>query len=218
MRSKEEAHDYRYFPEPDLPPLRVAPARVAGLLARLPELPDPRRRRLTETYALSEYDAALLASTAATSRFFEEVVAACGRPKAAANWMTGELARKLKETGGTMASSAIRPADLAGLIDLVEAGTISGSLAKDVFEKMWGTDRSAADIVRAEGLARIDDEAALGAIVREVVAANPKPVAQFRAGKAIVFGFFVGQVMKATRGQADPTLVNEIVRRELERA
>lgn len=218
MRSKEEAHDYRYFPDPDLPPLHAPPALVAALRARLPELPEARRRRLMQSHGLSEYDATQLAATAATAQFFEDTVRACGRPKAAANWITGELARKLKETGGAFPTSAIAPVALAGLIEIVEAGTISGSVAKDVLEKMWGTGRTAAEVVQADNLSRIDDEAALGAIVREVVAANPKPVAQYRAGKTIVFGFFVGQVMKATRGQADPALVNDLIRRELERA
>jgi aspartyl-tRNA(Asn)/glutamyl-tRNA(Gln) amidotransferase subunit B len=217
MRSKEEAHDYRYFPEPDLPPLTVSSPRVERLRAALPELPEARRQRLMAAYSLSEYDATQLAASPATARYFEAVAVGSGQPKAAANWMTGEVARKLKESGA-LEAPAITAEALAGLIGVVESGRISVTAAKDVFEKMWGTGRSADDVVQAEGLAQIDDREALFAIVREVVANNPKPVAQYKAGKNLVFGFFVGQVMKATRGQANPALVNDLLRRELERA
>ncbi|HEX7484927.1 MAG TPA: Asp-tRNA(Asn)/Glu-tRNA(Gln) amidotransferase subunit GatB [Vicinamibacterales bacterium] len=217
MRSKEQAHDYRYFPEPDLPPLSIAGERIEAMRSRLPELPEQRRQRLIAAYRLSEYDAGLVAASPATSRFFEAVAARSGHPKAAANWIAGELARKLKETGAGIEDVGVTAEALAGLIAIVEAGTISGSMAKDVLEKMWETGRDANDVVRAEGLAQIDDQDALAAIVREVVAANPKPVAQYRAGKALVLGFFVGQVMKATAGKANPAIVNSLLRRELER-
>ncbi len=218
MRTKEAADDYRYFPEPDLPPLAVAFERIEAVRAGLPELPEARRQRLKAAYGLSEYDASQVAATAALSRFFEEVAARSGHPKAAANWITGEMARRLKETGAGIEGSGVTAESLAGLVALVGAGTLSASLAKQVFDRMWGTGRSAAEVVEAEGVARIDDAAAIEAIVREVVAANPKPVAQFKAGRTLVFGFFVGQVMKTTRGQADPELVNTLVRRELDRA
>ena len=217
MRSKELAHDYRYFPEPDLPPLEIPLEAVEAIRARLPELPESRRLRLVSRYGLSEYDAALLAATPALARFLEATIAASGHPKAAANWVNGEVARKLKESGVGIEACGVTPEALGGLIAEVEAGTISGSMAKGVLEKMWGTGRSAADVVRAEGLVQIDDEDTLSAIVRDVVAANPRPVAQFKAGKALVFGFFVGQVMKATGGKANPAVVNTLLRRELER-
>ncbi len=217
MRSKELANDYRYFPEPDLPPLAIAPERIDAIRARLPELPDARRRRLIAAYGLSEYDASQVAATPSGSRFFEGVASRSGNPKAAANWMTGELARRLNETGADIGSAGVTAEALAELIALVDAGAISTTLARRVFDVMWGSGRRAAEVVEAEGLTRIDDAGRLEAIVREVVAAHPKPVARFKAGKTLVFGFFVGQVMKATRGQADPELVNTLVRRELER-
>ncbi len=218
MRSKESAHDYRYFPEPDLPPLVVSASRVEAMRRRLPELPDARRERLMRRYGLSEYDATQLSADAETTRYFETVAAASGNPKAAANWITGEVARKLKELGTGIAGAGVSPDALAGLIAVVDAGTISPGVGKSVLEKMWGTGRSAPDVVAHEGLSRIDDRAALEAIVREVVAGNAPSVAQYRAGKTRALGFLVGAVMKATRGQANPAIVNELVLRELERA
>ena len=215
MRSKEQADDYRYFPEPDLPPLSIPQERIDRNRARLPELPDARRQRLIGSYGLSEYDAGQVAATPALARFFEAVAAVSENPKAAANWMSGEVARRLKETGAGIDEAGITAGALAGLIAVVDAGTVSVSLAKQVLDKMWGTGRSATEVVEAEHLTRIDDQAALEAVVRQVVTGNPKPVAQFKAGKTHVLGFFVGQVMKATRGQADPELVNSLVRREL---
>jgi aspartyl-tRNA(Asn)/glutamyl-tRNA(Gln) amidotransferase subunit B len=217
MRSKELAQDYRYFPEPDLPPLSIDPARVEAIRGRLPELPEARRRRLVATYLLSEYDAGQMAASPATTRFFEAAAAASGHPKAAANWISGEVTRKLKETGAGIEHAGVTPGALAGLISAVETGSISGSMAKLVLDRMWGTSRSADDVVRANGLAQIDDEEALAAIVRQVVADHPKPVAQFKAGKKLAFGFLVGQVMKATNGQANPGVVNARLLAELER-
>jgi aspartyl-tRNA(Asn)/glutamyl-tRNA(Gln) amidotransferase subunit B len=218
MRSKEQADDYRYFPEPDLPPLRIAEERIDEIRARLPELPEDRRQRLMARYSLSDYDATQVSATPALSRFFEAVAARSGNPKAAANWMTGEVARRLKETGGGIGEAGVSAEALADLIAVVDAGTISASLAKQVLDRMWGTGRRAAEVVRSEGLTRIDDPTALEAIVHDVVAAHPKPVSQFKGGKTLVFDFLVGQVMKATRGQADPELVNALLRRELDRA
>jgi aspartyl-tRNA(Asn)/glutamyl-tRNA(Gln) amidotransferase subunit B len=218
MRSKEEAHDYRYFPEPDLPTLRIDAGRVARLRASLPELPDARCRRLVTAFGLSEYDAAQLSPSRAVTTYFEAAVAAGADPKAAANWLTGEMTRTLKEQGLTIGESRVTPDGLAGLLQLVAAGAISVSVAKDVFARMWTESRSAAEIVRDEGLEQIGDEQALAAIVRDVVAANPKAVAQYRAGKKLTLGFLVGQVMKATKGKANPALVNALMVRELERA
>jgi aspartyl-tRNA(Asn)/glutamyl-tRNA(Gln) amidotransferase subunit B len=218
MRSKEEAHDYRYFPEPDLPSLVISAERIEAARARLPELPEARRRRLMRTHGLSDYDATQLAGRAATARFFEAVASASGNAKAAANWMTGEVARKLKEQGSPIDRAGVSPDALAELIGLVDGGTISVGVAKTVFEKMWSTGRAASGIVAEEGLGRIDDRAALEAVVRDVVARNGKSVAQYRAGKTRALGFLVGEVMKATRGQANPAIVNELILRELERA
>ena len=217
MRSKELAHDYRYFPEPDLPPLAIDPARVDAIRLRLPELPDVRRRRLAEAYGLSDYDAGQMAVSPAVSRYFEAAAAASGHPKAAANWISGELARTLNEAGAGFEDVGVTPEALAGLVRAVEEGHLSGSIGKSVLEKMWGTGRTAEDVMRAEGLTQIDDEEALLAVVRRVVADHPKPVAQFRAGKTITFGFLVGQAMKATGGRAHPERVNALLRRELER-
>jgi aspartyl-tRNA(Asn)/glutamyl-tRNA(Gln) amidotransferase subunit B len=217
MRSKEEAHDYRYFPEPDLPPLVIAPSRIEAARARLPELPEVRRQRLAQTYGLSEYDAAQLSGDAATARFFEAVAAVSERPKEAANWITGEVTRLLKEQGRGIDAAGVTPAGLAELIGLVGAGAISVGIARSVLERMWHTGRTAASVVADERLGLIDDRAALEAVVRDVVAANPKAVAQFRAGKTRAFDSFVGQVMKATSGRANPAIVHELIRRELER-
>ncbi len=217
MRSKEEAMDYRYFPEPDLPPLHLDVAWIESIRRGLPELPDARRRRFVHEYGLPDYDAGVLTQSPALAAYFEATAADAGSPKAASNWVMGELLRKLKEVGAGIEAAGITPAALGGLIRLVESGTISGPVAKDVFEKMYGSGRAAADIVKDEGLGRIDDEASIEAVVREVLSRNTKAVEQYRAGKGQTFGFLVGQVMKATRGQANTTLVNAIVRRALEK-
>ena len=216
MRGKEEAHDYRYFPEPDLPPLAIDPAWIEALGRSLPETPEARRRRFIEQYALPEYDAALLTQTPALGDFFEAAAAASGNAKGASNWIMGELTSALNQRGVGIEDSAITPAALAGLIRLVDSGTISGPIAKRVFEQMYATGRSADAIVEAEGLGRIDDEAAVAATVREVLAAHATAVAQYKAGKRQTFGFLVGQVIKATRGRANPALVNRLVTRQLE--
>jgi aspartyl-tRNA(Asn)/glutamyl-tRNA(Gln) amidotransferase subunit B len=216
MRSKEEAHDYRYFPEPDLPPLRVDAVRIAAALATLPELPDARRQRFVEQYALPDYDAGVLTSSRALADYYEQVTAAAGNPKAASNWVMGELLRVLKERGLDTSAIPLPAAALAGLIRLIDAGTISSSIAKDVFARMLDSGRSADDIVAAEGLAQNNDEDALVAIVREVITANADAAAQYRAGSPKTFGFLVGQVMKASGGKANPKLANQILKRELE--
>jgi aspartyl-tRNA(Asn)/glutamyl-tRNA(Gln) amidotransferase subunit B len=219
MRSKEEAHDYRYFPEPDLPPLVISGARLEAVRQSMPELPDARRSRFMAQYALPEYDAGQLTQSAALADYFEAVVRHGAPPKAASNWIMGELARKLKEAGPggvDIARSPVTPARLAGLIALVDSGAISGSLAKDVFEKMFGSAQSAEDIVRAEGLTQIEDERQIVDLINGVLKAQPDAVAQYRAGKTATFGFLVGQVMKAAGGKANPKRVNELLRRELE--
>ena len=216
MRSKEEAHDYRYFPDPDLPAVIAAPERIAAIRADMPELPDARRRRFVEQYALPEYDAQQLTQSRALAEYFEAVVAAGAPAKRASNWIMGELARMLKAHDADIARSPLAADALAGLIALVDTGTISGSMAKDVFEKMYATGRTAPAIVEAEGLAQIDDDAQVGALVTAVITANADAVAQYRAGKASTFGFLVGQVMKAAKGKANPKRVNDLLRQVLD--
>jgi len=216
MRTKEEADDYRYFPEPDLPPLVLDRAWIETIRGTLPELPDARRRRLVAQYRLPEYDAGVLTQSMALADYYEAVAAASGNPKAASNWVMGELTRKMNETRTPIEAVRLRADALAELVALVDAGTITGPIAKDVFEKMYASGRRAADIVAAEGLAKIDDEAAIDAIVRDVLAGHAATVAEYRAGKTKTFGFLVGQVMKATAGKADPARVNQSVRRVLD--
>jgi len=216
MRSKEEAHDYRYFPEPDLPPVVVSEAQVGSIRAAMPELPEVRRRRFTAAFGLPEYDAAQLTQSRAAAEFFERTVAAGAPPKSASNWIMGEVARALNESGRDLADPPLSPERLAGLIALVDRGTISGAIAKDVFEKMVGTGRSAEEIVAAEGLTQIDDESEIASLVDRVLAANAAAVAQYRGGRAATFGFLVGQVMKSAGGKANPKRVNELLRRALD--
>ena len=216
MRSKEEAHDYRYFPDPDLPAVIVTADRSAAIRASMPELPEARRQRLVAQYALPEYDAHQLTQSRALADYFEAVVAAGATAKPASNWIMGELARTLKARGADIAQSPLGADRLAGLVALVEKGAISGSMAKDVFEKMYATGRTAAAIVEADGLAQIDDESQIAALIGEVVAANADAVAQYRGGKASTFGFLVGQVMKAARGKANPKRVNELLKQTLD--
>jgi aspartyl-tRNA(Asn)/glutamyl-tRNA(Gln) amidotransferase subunit B len=215
MRSKEEAHDYRYFPEPDLPPLVLDAARIAAIRDLMPELPDARRQRFIEQYALPEYDAGQLIQSRALADYFDATVRAGAPPKLASNWVMGELARKRKETGADLEAVPLEPDRLAGLIALIEHGTISGSMAKDVFEKMFASGRTAGEIVEAEGLAQIDDEPAIRALVGSVLTNNVDAVSQYRAGKIAAFGFLVGQVMKAAAGRTNPRRVNELLKQAL---
>jgi len=215
MRSKEEAHDYRYFPEPDLPPLVVDEARIARVRSTMPELPAARRRRFVEQYAIPEYDAGVLTESAGLADYFEAVAAAAGNPKGASNWVMGELLRVMNERGHDPRTQPLQAERLAGLIKLIDNGTISSSIGKDVFAKMYESARSADEIVAGEGLAQIGDESALLEIIRGMIAANPDAVAQYRAGKMQAFGFLVGQVMKASKGKANPKLANDLLKKEL---
>jgi len=217
MRSKEEAHDYRYFPEPDLPPVEMAAARVAEIAADLPELPFARRARFMSAHKLPAYDATELTRDRSVADYFESVVASGAVAKAASNWVMGEMARKLNDTRTAITESPVGAPALAGLISLVDGGTISTTTAKDVFEKMWASGRSAKEIVDADGLAQISDETAIAVAVDGVIASHTETVAQYRAGQTKVLGFLVGQVMKATGGKASPKLANDLVRRALER-
>jgi aspartyl-tRNA(Asn)/glutamyl-tRNA(Gln) amidotransferase subunit B len=212
MRSKEEAHDYRYFPEPDLPPLVVSDERRARITSALPELPDARRRRFIAQYGLPEYDAALLTQTRGVADYFEETARHSGSPKAASNWVMGEVLRTMKDRAVEIEAVPITPAALAGLIAIVEKGTISSTVAKDVFAKMYESGTPADAIVAAEGLAQISDAASLEPIVRRVVAAHADVVAEIRAGKDRKFQFLVGQVMKETKGKGDPKIITDLMR------
>jgi len=214
MRSKEEAHDYRYFPDPDLLPVTLYPDWVEEIRAGLPELPDQKKARFMADLGLSAYDAGVLVAERETAAFFE--AAAEGRDaKHAANWVTGELFGALNRSGLELAEAPVDAAKLGGLLDLVADGTISGRIAKEVFEAMWETGRSAADIVEQKGLKQISDEGAIAAIVNRLVADNPEQAEQFRAGNEKVIGWFVGQVMKATQGKANPGVVNQLLREKL---
>src|SRR4051812_31317130 len=216
MRSKEDAHDYRYFPEPDLPPVQVDATRIARIRASISELPDARRRRLMATYSLSELDVLALEANDLTS-LFEATAGASGKPRASFNWVCGEVSRKINDLGDAFDRARVNAASLAGLIALVENATISASIAKSVFDKMYETGRSAEEIVQAEALGQIADEGALLASVAAVIGAQPDAVAQYRSGKTGTFGFLVGQVMKATGGKANPQLVNALLKRELDK-
>src|SRR6478735_3834117 len=211
MRSKEEAHDYRYFPDPDLPALVVDAERRQRIGAQLPELPEARRRRFIEQYGLPEYDAALLTQTRGVADYFEETARHSGNAKAASNWVMGEVLRNMKERAIEISGVPITPAALAGLIAIVEQGTISSTVAKDVFAKMYDGGGAAADIVAAEGLAQISDTSSLEPIVQRVIAAHPDIIAEIRAGKDRKFQFLVGQVMKETKGKGDPKIVTGLM-------
>jgi aspartyl-tRNA(Asn)/glutamyl-tRNA(Gln) amidotransferase subunit B len=215
QRSKEYAHDYRYFPEPDLPPLVLSREWVEGIRTSLPELPDARRDRFVEQYGLSRYDAEVLTAERPVADYFESCVRAYPDAKAVANWITGELFRLLKATDAGIEAIKITPDALAELLTLVEKGSISINIAKDVFAEMFETGQPAAQIVREKGLAQISDAEELAPIVEQVIAENPGPVAEYLAGKEAVLRFLVGQVMKATRGKANPQLVTKLLQEKL---
>jgi aspartyl-tRNA(Asn)/glutamyl-tRNA(Gln) amidotransferase subunit B len=216
MRSKEHAHDYRYFPEPDLAPLRIGDAWRESVRAEMPELPASRRRRFLQDYGLREYDAEVLTATRPLSEYFEKVAAASGDARAAANWVMGDLSALLKEQGREVDDSPVSAERLARLIALIASGKINGKLAKDIFPKMAETGDDPEVIMRREGLESISDAGALGKIIDEVIAANPKQVEQYKSGKQQVIGFLVGQAMKSSRGQADPAVVNRILKEKLQ--
>jgi aspartyl-tRNA(Asn)/glutamyl-tRNA(Gln) amidotransferase subunit B len=214
MRSKEEAHDYRYFPDPDLLPLVLDRDWVGALRAQLPELPDAKKARFASEFGLSPEDAEVLVAEQASALFFERV--AEGRdPKAAANWVTGDLFAALNRRGTGIEQSPVSPEQLGALIDLIAEGTISGRLAKDVFAEMVAKGADPAAIVEAKGLRQVTDTGAIAAAIDAVLAAQPDKLAEYRAGHDKLYGFFVGQVMKATQGKANPGLVNELLRKKL---
>ena len=214
MRSKEEAHDYRYFPDPDLLPLVLDPALIERVRASMPELPDAKKARFIADFKLSPYDAGVLVAEQATAHFFEAV--AKGRDaKLAANWVTGDLFGALNKLGVGIEASPIPADGLGALIDLIADNTISGKIAKDVFAAMLETGKSAGEIVEQQGLRQVTDTGAIEKSIDDVLTANPDKVSEYRSGKDKLFGFFVGQVMKATGGKANPALLNDLLRKKL---
>jgi aspartyl-tRNA(Asn)/glutamyl-tRNA(Gln) amidotransferase subunit B len=219
MRSKEEAHDYRYFPDPDLLPLELAPSLVADLAAQLPELPDDKKARFMRDYALSGYDAGVLVAERETAEFFEAVVAAGGGdkkrdPKLAANWVINELAGRLNKEGKDIAASPVSDAQLGAILDLMGDGTISGKIAKDVFEIVWSEGGDPRTIVEERGLKQVTDLSALEKLVDDIVAKNPDKVGDAKTNPKAI-GWFVGQVMKASGGRANPQAVNDLLKKRI---
>jgi aspartyl-tRNA(Asn)/glutamyl-tRNA(Gln) amidotransferase subunit B len=215
MRSKEEAHDYRYFPEPDLVPIMASEDWIKEIGSSLPELPDVKRRRFTDEYGLPEYDADLLTSERATAEWFEKAVKAGAPPKVVSNWMMGELSKLLNEENRTIEECSVKPEQLAEMIALIDEGTISGKIGKTVFEEMYRSGKTAREIVSEKGLTQISDTAAIEKAIDEVIAKSQKEAERFRGGDEKLMGFFVGQVMKATGGKANPQMVNELLRKKL---
>jgi aspartyl-tRNA(Asn)/glutamyl-tRNA(Gln) amidotransferase subunit B len=215
MRSKEDAHDYRYFPEPDLPPLHVTTEVVEAVGRSLPELPRAKLQRFVSQYGLPAYDARLLTTERPLADFFEACAQRYPDAKKLSNWFQGELLRLLKESGTTVGEVRFTPAQLAELLTLVDQGTVSGNAGKDVLGEMFRTGRAPADIVAEKGLAQVSDTGAIEAVVDDILAKNLGEVEKYRAGKKQVFGFFVGQVMRAMKGKGNPTLVNDLLKKKL---
>jgi aspartyl-tRNA(Asn)/glutamyl-tRNA(Gln) amidotransferase subunit B len=217
MRSKEESSDYRYFPEPDLLPLRVTSDWVERVRASLPELPDARAARLENQYDIPAYDAAVLTDSRALADYFEETAATFPEGKKVSNWIMTEVLRVVKEKGAAIGEFPVRPAALAEMLAMVESGTISGKVAKNVFEKMVVTGRTAKDIVASDGLKQISDDAMLVTLVEDVLQANPGQVQNYQSGNQRVLAFFVGQVMKKSQGRANPQRVSDLLKQRLEK-
>ncbi len=216
MRSKEDAQDYRYFPEPDLPLLLVTPEEIARAKATLPELPQAKRRRYVEQLKLTEYDAGVLTAERGFSELFERCQAAAGvEPKKVANWFIGEVSRLLNESGVKPGEVKFSPAQFAALLMAIDAGTISQNAGKEVFGEMFHSGAEPAEVIARKGLAQVSDTGALEKVIDELIAANPPNVAAYRAGKVQVLGFFVGQVMKALKGKGNPKVINELLEQKL---
>ena len=216
MRSKEEAHDYRYFPEPDLPPLIVSPDLVKQVRQSMPELPEQRRKRFSEQYGLSYVDASQLVSERSLADYYETAAAASGNPRATANWIRSELLRELELAGLSAAKSPVSPQELGALVRLIDEEKISGKQGKDVLVEMFKTGKSAQTIVEEQGLVQLSDTGEIDDLIDNVKAANPAQLESYRSGKEALFGFFVGQVIKASKGKANPKVVNERLRAKLQ--
>ena len=215
QRSKEEADDYRYFPEPDLPPLHIEEAWVDRVRSELPELPDAKWTRYVDEFGLSPYDASVLTADRPVAEWFEAALAVGGEPKLVANWLVNNLFALMNESGQSVTEIQITPAGLVELIELVEDAVISHNTAKDVLAEMFGGGEGAAAIVERRGLAQISDEAALAAIVADIIASNPEEVAAYQGGKVSLKGWFIGQVMRETRGKANPQVADRLVEAQL---
>jgi len=216
MRSKEEANDYRYFPDPDLLPLVISEADIAAVKAHMPELPEAMKARFEQEYGLTAYDAVSITSSRGIADYFvSSVTAFGGEAKLVANWVMGSVAAKLNEAGQDIVDSPVSPAQLAGLLKRTADNTISGKMAKEVFEAMWAGEGDADSIIEQRGLKQVSDSGAIEAIVDEVLAANATMVAEYKAGKEKAFNGLVGQCMKASKGKANPTQVNEILKKKL---
>jgi aspartyl-tRNA(Asn)/glutamyl-tRNA(Gln) amidotransferase subunit B len=221
MRSKEEANDYRYFPDPDLLPVELDDTYISGVRSTLPELPDQKAGRFASQYGLSAYDAGVLTASRELAAYYEEVARQVpSEPKLAANWVMGELAAALNKDGleinAAASSGKLPPERLAGLLQRIADQTISGKIAKEVFEVMWASGASADAVIEEKGLKQITDSSAIEKVIDEVMAKNPGQLADYRSGKDKLFGFFVGQVMKATGGKANPAQLNELLKKKLQ--
>jgi aspartyl-tRNA(Asn)/glutamyl-tRNA(Gln) amidotransferase subunit B len=214
MRSKDDAHDYRYFPDPDLLPLIISDEQLASVKAAMPELPDVKKARYIADYGLTPYDASVLVAEKEITTYFEELVQHADA-KLAANWLTGELFARLNKMEKNIEESPVSAVQLAGLVNLIHNNTISGKIAKEVLDLMIETGRDAAQIVEEQGLQQVTDTGAIEATIAEIINANPDKVAQYRSGKDKLFGFFVGQAMKATEGKANPQMLNELLSKHL---
>jgi aspartyl-tRNA(Asn)/glutamyl-tRNA(Gln) amidotransferase subunit B len=215
MRSKEEAHDYRYFPDPDLVPLKLEREWIEGFQGGLPELPAIRARRFVEQYGLPEYDAAVLTASKDMADYFEAATQLFNQPKTVSNWVMGELTRELNNSGTAVAGSPVSPHRLVTLLEMVEKGTISLKVARDIFPELYRSEKAPEQIVQEQGLTQMSDEEALATIIDEMLLNNPAQVAQFKEGKQQVLGYLVGQAMKASGGRANPSKVNELLKRKL---
>ena len=216
MRSKEEADEYRYFPDPDLPLVRLSPELIETLRKKLPELPDAKKQRFMEEYGLNDYDAGVLTASQELSEYFEKVLADGAVPKIACNWITGDLTRVMNESGKTLIEINLSPENLANLTILIDQGEISSKIAKTVFAEMLDSGKTPNTIIEEKGLKQITDEKELGRIVEELLASNPQQVKQYREGKTKVIGFFVGQMMKQTQGKGDPAVINRLLKEKLD--
>jgi len=215
MRSKEEAHDYRYFPDPDLVTIAISDTWIEEIRRTMPELPLEKRERFLRDYQIPPYDAGVLTTSRDLADYYEEVVRLCGQPKVASNWVMGDILRFLKEDKRDIRDCPIPAAALAEMIRLIEDGAISGKMAKEVSEEMYRTGKAPQTVIAEKGLVQITDEGALATVIEQIMAANPTQLAQYRGGKDKLFGFFVGQVMKATQGKANPQLINDLLRKML---
>ncbi|MDA0691591.1 MAG: Asp-tRNA(Asn)/Glu-tRNA(Gln) amidotransferase subunit GatB [Nitrospinae bacterium] len=215
MRSKEEAHDYRYFPEPDLVRLMIAPEEIEKIRKTIPELPEQKRQRFVTEHEIPEYDAGVLTSSLALANYYEECIALLAQPKIISNWVMGDLLRELKNDDREIENCPLTPEALTDLLKLIEKGTISGKMAKTVFEEMYQSGRPADEIVKQKGMTQISDSGAIEKMIDDVISANPQQLEGYRNGKETLLGYFVGQVMKASKGQANPALVNQLLKDKL---